>query len=39
MEEKYGAHKTVEMRNVPSLSQDLIEIRLFKKSAYYKAIE
>jgi len=38
MEEKYGA-KTVETQNLPTLSTDMIEIRLFKKSAYYKSIE
>ena len=37
MEERYGAQtKTVE---APSLQKELVEIRLFKKSAYYKALE
>lgn len=37
MEERYGSQtKTVE---APSLQKELVEIRLFKKSAYYKALE
>jgi hypothetical protein len=39
MEERYGQVKTVTAENLPSLSKDMIEIRLFKKSVYYKAIE
>lgn len=39
MEEKYGLIKTVAAESMPTLSKDMIEIRLFKKSVYYKAIE
>lgn len=39
MEEKYGNIRTVTAENLPTLSKDLVEIRLFKKSVYFKAIE
>lgn len=39
MEEKYGIIRTVTAENLPTLSKDIVEIRLFKKSVYFKAIE
>lgn len=39
MEEKNGQVKTISTQNLPTLSKDMVEIRMFKKSVYYKAIE
>ena len=41
MEERYGVSqsKTIASGQMPQLSKDMIEIRMFKKSVYYKALE